>query len=134
MSKHAITIMAGVIVALAAVLAFRGLAGRPPAEGPEIVMPRLSPEQIAGREAFQTYCVECHGERAGGTDSGPPLIHPFYRPGHHDDQTFYAAVSTGVRAHHWTFGDMPPVENITVDEVTAIIAFIRTVQRANDIY
>ncbi|MCC2110987.1 MAG: cytochrome c, partial [Hyphomicrobiales bacterium] len=88
----------------------------------------------AGRKAFQTYCAECHGMRAGGTDAGPPLIHPFYRPDHHGDQAFYAAAGSGVRAHHWSFGDMPPVEGISLDEVTAIIAFVRTVQRANKIY
>ena len=44
------------------------------------------------------------------------------------------AAKNGVRQHHWPFGNMPPVEGITDSEISNIIAYVRTVQRANGIY
>ena len=43
------------------------------------------------------------------------------------------AASLGVRAHHWYFGDMPAVEGLTRGDMTMIVAYIRELQRANDI-
>ncbi|HSM30420.1 MAG TPA: c-type cytochrome, partial [Woeseiaceae bacterium] len=63
----------------------------------------------------------------------PPLIHRIYEPNHHGDQSFYLAAKQGVRSHHWPFGDMPPVESITDAEVGQIVAYVRTLQRANGI-
>jgi hypothetical protein len=40
----------------------------------------------------------------------------------------------GVQAHHWRFGNMPPVEGITRAEVATIITYIRELQRANGIF
>jgi len=40
----------------------------------------------------------------------------------------------GVRGHHWMFGNMPAVENISRDEVSAIITYIRELQRENNIF
>jgi cytochrome c1 len=51
-----------------------------------------------------------------------------YEPGHHPDDSFRAAVAEGAVAHHWDFGDMPPVPGLTDDEVDQIIAFIREQQ------
>jgi len=39
----------------------------------------------------------------------------------------------GVRAHHWSFGNMPAVEGLTRADVKMIIAYIRELQRANGI-
>ncbi len=89
---------------------------------------------LAGRAVFETYCVECHGEAATGTEKGPPLVHRVYHPGHHADPAFYLAPLQGVRAHHWGFGDMPPVEGITRDEVGAIVAYVRWLQRKAGIF
>lgn len=39
-----------------------------------------------GQIAFERACSSCHGTNgAGGTGTGPPLIHPVYEPGHHGD-------------------------------------------------
>jgi mono/diheme cytochrome c family protein len=84
---------------------------------------------LAGRAVFATYCLECHGQAATGTEKGPPLVHRVYHPGHHADPAFYLAPLQGVRAHHWGFGDMPPVEGITRDEVGTIVAYVRWLQR-----
>jgi hypothetical protein len=47
-------------------------------------------------------------------------------------QTHYAALN-GSRAHHWNFGEMPPVEAIAEPEGTKIVAFVRAVQKANGV-
>ncbi len=87
-----------------------------------------------GETAFNAKCAECHGVNAAGRNGmGPPLIHKIYEPGHHGDQAFLLAAQNGVRAHHWPFGDMPPVEGLTVADVGNIVAYIRALQRANGI-
>jgi len=73
--------------------------------------------------------MTCHGDRATGTDNGPPLVHGVYEPGHHADAAFQLAVTRGVRAHHWRFGDMAPVEGVSPAEVDRITGFVRWLQR-----
>ena len=41
-----------------------------------------------GYEKFQNRCSECHGSDLTGTDKGPPLLHGYYKPSHHDDAAF----------------------------------------------
>ena len=67
---------------------------------------------------------------AAGSDKGPPLVHKIYEPSHHGEESFYLAVRQGVRSHHWPFGDMPPVDGLSDDEVGRIIAYVRELQRA----
>ena len=86
-------------------------------------------EYAAGERAFATFCARCHGERALGTDEGPPLVHSIYEPGHHADFAFERAVRFGVRAHHWRYGDMPAVPEVPPDSVKDIIAYVRWLQR-----
>ena len=43
------------------------------------------------------------------------------------------ATALGVRAHHWSFGNMPAVEGLTRADVKMIVAYIRELQRANGI-
>ena len=85
---------------------------------------------IDGRTLFGQACAACHGAALEGSERGPPLIHPLYRPGHHDDAAFLRAVRFGVISHHWTFGDMPPVEGLTGEQAAAIVAWVRERQRA----
>jgi mono/diheme cytochrome c family protein len=87
-----------------------------------------------GERLFARSCAGCHGERAAGTAQGPPLAHRIYQPGHHADAAFVLAVRNGVRAHHWRFGDMPPVPGIGADDVAAIVGYVRWLQREAGIY
>ena len=87
-----------------------------------------------GADLFQANCLVCHGEAALGTGEGPPLVHIYYEPNHHADFAFYMAVGQGVRAHHWNFGDMPPVAGLSQAEVTDIIAYVRWLQRETGVY
>ena len=82
-----------------------------------------------GKALFAKNCAECHGADARGTPKGPPLLHPYYKPDHHSDYAFYAAIETGTRQHHWQFGDMPPVPKLGPDEAGHIIAYLRAEQR-----
>ena len=40
----------------------------------------------------------------------------------------------GVQAHHWPFGDMPPVPGITKRSMDKIDPHVRWLQRENGIY
>lgn len=87
-------------------------------------------DQIAAGEAlFTANCAGCHGSQAVGTDQGPPLVHAYYRPGHHSDTAFHLAVRNGVQPHHWNFGTMPPLTNISDQEVDEIVAYVRSLQQ-----
>ncbi len=91
-------------------------------------------EAALGRGIFEANCAACHGVDAGGRNGkGPPLVHPYYEPGHHADIAVLFAVRNGVRAHHWPFGNMPAVDGLTETDIGAVTAYIRTVQRANGI-
>jgi mono/diheme cytochrome c family protein len=96
-------------------------------------VPELSAEAQTGKRAFDRYCVQCHGENAGGAAAGPPLVHRTYQPAHHADVAFELAVRRGVRAHHSRLGDMPPQPAVTPEEVAAIVRYVRELQRANGI-
>lgn len=95
---------------------------------------KLSPAASLGKVAFEAKCASCHGENAAGQDGmAPPLVHKIYEPSHHADESFQRAAAFGVRAHHWPFGDMPPVEGVTRQDVDTIIAYVRELQRFNGI-
>ncbi len=83
----------------------------------------------AGEDPYRKYCAECHGADARGSDKGPPLLHAFYKPGHHADVAFMLAVRQGTRQHHWDFGDMAPVEGISDAELKNVINWVRAEQR-----
>ena len=87
----------------------------------------------SGPESFIKRCAVCHGDAADGTENGPPLVNRLYEIGHHGDHAFRNAVNNGVAAHHWTFGDMPPIPNVHEDELDAIICHVRDLQRAEGI-
>ena len=86
-----------------------------------------------GKQAFDANCATCHGPDASGTNRGPILIHKYYEPSHHSDATFYQAVRRGVRQHHWNFGNMPKIRGVSDDQISAIVAYVRKIQRANGI-
>ncbi len=89
----------------------------------------LMPNPNVGKPLYEVRCASCHGADLNGTDVGPSMLHKIYEPSHHSDAAFQMAVAHGVRAHHWQFGDMPPVEGLTPDEVAHITAYIRMHQR-----
>jgi len=85
-------------------------------------------EEKKGKQLFAKYCSACHGTNAKGTKQGPSLLHKMYNRHHHSDMTFYKAAQYGIYQHHWHFGNMPPVKNITPQQTGHIIKFIRVKQ------
>lgn len=91
-------------------------------------------QEKIGAGAYDAVCAACHGNNGQGKNGvAPPLVHEIYEPSHHGDMAFVLAAENGVRAHHWKFGNMPPVEGVTRSDILAIVAYIRSLQRANGI-
>ncbi|MCC4300278.1 c-type cytochrome [Aurantimonas coralicida] len=134
-SKATISAIAGAL-AIGAFLVWRPLSGGPASDEHIVAvkLPQLSVRAERGQELFAANCAACHGNNAGGSEQGPPLIHRIYEPNHHGDQAFLIAATQGVRAHHWGFGSMPPVAGVSERQVADIVAYIREVQKANGIF
>lgn len=99
-----------------------------------VVPAQFTEQEQMGERAYEAKCAVCHGANGQGQDGvAPPLVHRIYEPNHHGDMAFVLAAQNGVRAHHWSFGDMPAVEGVTVSDVTNIVAYVRALQRANGI-
>jgi mono/diheme cytochrome c family protein len=96
----------------------------------DVDIPAQDADAVAvGEERYAAVCAECHGADLRGTDTGPSFLSEVYEPGHHADGAFFFAVQAGSQAHHWRFGDMPPVAGLSTEDVTAIVAFVREQQR-----
>lgn len=87
-----------------------------------------------GQLLYERYCSSCHGLQLDGSDKGPPLVHPFYKPSHHGDESFYRAVLRGTKQHHWDFGDMPPVEGMTSAKMDRLLPYVRYYQQQMKLY
>ncbi len=101
----------------------------------EIVMPsELSANAQIGETIFRSQCADCHGANAVGQSGvAPPLVHIIYEPSHHGDEAFQRAVSVGVQQHHWMFGNMPAVSDLTRGDVAMVVDYIRELQQINGI-
>jgi mono/diheme cytochrome c family protein len=121
------------VAAIGAVVLFTGGSGGPAETTVEVKVPELSRSAAAGGKLFAENCQACHGVNAAGSENGPPLVHRIYEPSHHADMAFFRAVSRGVKAHHWNFGDMPPIRGIGSDELRDVVAYVRELQSANGI-
>ena len=118
--------------ALAALLLLLSACDKDPAStsgGLFLPPPGFVADVAKGERLYKQNCAECHGIGGRGTDYGPPLVHRIYEPNHHGDMAFYMAVSRGVRAHHWNFGNMPPRQGVSAEDTGHIIAYIRQQQR-----
>ena len=92
-------------------------------------LPPTPAEHQQGEDLFNANCASCHGESARGTNQGPPLLHVIYEPSHHSDASFILAARTGVPAHHWTFGNMPPQPQVDSVAMRKITGYVRWAQR-----
>lgn len=102
--------------------------------GGDVAGPATPAEFSKGETLFKADCAACHGQEAMGTDHGPPLVHPIYQPDHHSDASFYLAIRNGARSHHWMFGNMPPVQGVSDEDATRIVAYIRWLQHTAGIF
>ncbi|MFQ3316588.1 MAG: mono/diheme cytochrome c family protein [Candidatus Poriferisodalaceae bacterium] len=81
-----------------------------------------------GATVYQARCASCHGSDLRGSDNGPSQLSIVYEPGHHGDDSYRSAIRNGVGQHHWAFGNMPAVPDITDEQIERVIIFIRTQQ------
>ncbi len=128
-----------ILVAGLLVLAGCGVDGPSLEVDPEIVAAReaitvIPPEYREGDAAYQRDCARCHGEDGLGSESGPPLLHPIYKPTQHPDAQFLLAVRSGVEQHHWDFGDKEPLPGVSPPDIGRITSYIRWLQREVGIY
>ena len=122
-------IAAILVVAAAVAIAVTATQDGTDSGGPSAVAaPPVDQNAEEGREPYETTCAVCHGRDLRGSSAGPPLLNRVYEPGHHPDESFRRAVTQGVRAHHWSFGDMPAQPTVSADEIDRIIAFVRAQQ------
>jgi mono/diheme cytochrome c family protein len=133
-----VIITVAVITGLVGTL-IRPVDGPPPPPVSQAPDPAATPDEAAavataGLEPFQSFCSECHGSEALGTNQGPPLIHQLYEPNHHGDGAFVAAARQGSPQHHWDFGNMLPVAQLSDGDLIAIIGYVRSLQRAAGIF
>lgn len=142
MNKGKIAVIAIVAVGIAAAAIWTHRGGEAPATeaatGKGVMVTVTLPATLSeaakmGEKAFNAVCAACHGANAAGTEAGPPPVHEIYEPSHHGDHAFEMAVVNGVRAHHWTFGDMPAQPAMTRADLRNVIAYVREMQRANGI-
>jgi mono/diheme cytochrome c family protein len=87
-----------------------------------------------GEQKFNTNCSTCHGIGGVGTAQGPPLVHKVYEPNHHGDAAFQRAAAAGVKAHHWSFGDMPKIDAVKPEDVDQIVKYVRWLQKQAGIF
>jgi cytochrome c len=106
----------------------------PHVESVQAAAAKAPAEFSKGESLFNDKCAPCHGVQASGTMKGPPLVHKIYEPSHHGDAAFHMAVQRGVRAHHWEFGNMPPIPGVSEEEVSEIVKYVRWLQREAGIH
>lgn len=122
--------LAGVMIMIGMTLAGCDREGNPSSQRQSALASSGVADVSLGKQLFEANCASCHGDSGRGTNSGPPLVNDIYRPGHHSDLSFQMAVKSGSRAHHWHFGDMPPIAGVSPEEVAHITAYIRQEQRS----
>lgn len=121
------------LLAFVLILPGRSEAADKPDPG-DVILPPMTPALNLGKMSYDRYCASCHGVNAIGTDKGPTFLHRVYHPGHHGDGAFFLAPKNGVRAHHWRFGDMPPVKEVSESQIEKIIVYVRSLQKANGVF
>ena len=115
----------------AVVIVIKQMSGPTTGGNSRVKVPALSGTATEGKKLFDANCKVCHGANASGTRRGPSFINAIYRRNHHGDGAFYMAVKQGARAHHWPFGNMPPLPQVNEAQVEKIVAYVRELQAAN---
>ncbi len=89
----------------------------------------LSQLAVAGKRVFEGHCADCHGYQALGSPRGPSLQDRVYWRDLLDKRTFHSAITDGVRAYRWTYGDMPPVEGLSFNQIETVARYIHELQQ-----
>ena len=109
-------------------------APKPLYSGPGTAVPQdydytvLSQLAKAGRNIYMQHCVDCHGDKALGSEKGPSLHQHEYAVRNRSQQSFHEAITKGLRANTYTFGDMPAFR-LTYNEIERVARYVREVRR-----
>ena len=88
-----------------------------------------APVQYAqGKEKFQFFCAECHGQWAEGTEQGPPLLHVYYVEGPSHQPSLLSGDSSGLATTPLGFWRQPPVAGATIEDAQQVTEFVRWLQ------
>jgi len=127
--KNAVWITIGVLVVIM-VIGVVAFGSTKPQDDAGTGIPPQDPAFVAAGEAlYQANCASCHGVDLRGTSTGPSHLSIVYEPNHHGDVAFVLAAKNGVQAHHWQFGNMEPVPGLSDEDLEAIVAYVRSIQR-----
>lgn len=88
----------------------------------------LSQLAYAGKRLFIRHCADCHGQEGRGTIAGPSLHDDAYKPKNLSRKEFHQAVTRGVKAQRWSFGDMPATRSLSFNEIEMIGRYVRELQ------
>ncbi|MFK7941538.1 MAG: cytochrome c [Paracoccaceae bacterium] len=99
-----------------------------PGHREQLALRKLSQLAFAGRHLFARHCADCHGEDGRGTIAGPSLHHEVYKPENLSREAFHQAVTRGVKAQRWAFGDMPAVRQLSFNDIELIARYVREIQ------
>lgn len=99
-----------------------------------VVVPQLNVAEARGREIFNTTCAGCHGvDGMGDTDTGPPLIHPYYRKLMLPSDKVRRAIILGKAQDKWKYGHMPAQIKLSDSEITEIMMYYDALRDNNSL-
>ena len=129
--RHHLTLMAiFYLVALVGLAACSAVA-QPPTATP---LPTATSDPIVeGRQVFSQVCAQCHGENAEGyaNELQAPALNQSEHAYEHPDQQIHDWIVNGKLGLGW---QMPPFgEQMTDDEVHAVIAYLHTLWTASQL-
>ncbi|MEM9059495.1 MAG: cytochrome c [Pseudomonadota bacterium] len=107
-------------------------------DGPSIEMERHHERQrysqlaIAGMRLYRSSCMDCHGEKAVGTQRGPSLVKQIYHRASFSKRAFHEAVTQGAPQQNWRMGDMPGFSKFSFNQLEQLERYIRELQRPID--
>ena len=74
---------------------------------------------------YDSFCIECHDTQGKGTQYGAARAHLVYGPQYHTNRSFFLAVSTGIKAYHWQYGDITKVSSVATEDAAYIESYIQ---------
>lgn len=103
--------------------------GPPPGELPQGA---TAEQASAGRRLYRTACIMCHGERAEGTQLGPPLTEGEWSRGTGSFEDIVQVVTEGAPATGEHGVPMPPRGGgaMSEEEIRAVSAYTYSLSRA----
>ena len=97
-----------------------------------ITVPALNELEKQGQVHFNRGCGDCHGiNGTGGSTTGNPLVHPYYRASLLSEEAFANTIKRGAPQRLWKFGHMAAQVHISDEEIKAMFAFFNALRKEN---